>query len=283
MFLDGHNMLDSSFSKVLNSMSFLFRKMNSSYATRRCFIVSIMTVFLFVIETRCQDTNMCHQMCREEKTYCDRDCTHFLFNIEAKTCEVQCDNDMASCFDRCNNMVKLEHVISEHTSKDTTKDRQENIETVSSDLVDVNIDRLSSEKIRPPSSIVPLETTDADTNLVVRTDESSSCVQDCVSKEVDCELQCFIDLTKSMDMDNDCSSMCKRNKNICLETCSPLHYTVQREPKDIVAASPNRITSLGMTVQSSSLDNPDTDMSILRRILMGLPAEGTQIIGNWRL
>lgn len=127
-------------------MPLLFRKMDSSYATRRCFIVSIMTVFLFVIETRCQDTNLCHQMCRDEKTYCDRDCTHFLFNIEAKTCEVQCDNDMASCFDRCNNMVKLEHVISEHTSKDTTKDRQENIETVSSDLVDVHIDRLSSEK-----------------------------------------------------------------------------------------------------------------------------------------
>lgn len=256
--------------------------MNSLYATERCSVVSIMTAFLFVFGIRCQDTNLCHQMCREEKTSCDRDCNNFLFNIEANTCEVQCDNDMASCFDRCNNMVKLEHVISEHTSKDTTKDKQETIEPVSSDLVDVNFVKLSSEKIRPQSSIDPVDTTDADANNVVKKDDPS-CVQNCYSKEVDCELQCFIDLTKNMAMDNDCSSMCKRNKNICHETCSLSHYTVQREPKDIVAASPNRITSLGMTVQNSSIDNLDTDMSILRRILMGLPAEGTQIIGNWRL
>lgn len=263
-------------------MSLLFRKMNSLHSTRRCSIVSIMTAFL-LFGVRCQDTNMCHQMCREEKTSCDKDCKHFLFNIEAKTCHVQCDNDMASCFDRCNNMVELEHGILEIISKDATTDKQETIEPVSSDLVDVNFVKLSSEKIRPPSSIVPSETTDADTNIVVRKDDSSSCVQDCVSKEVDCELQCFIDLIKNMAMDNDCSSMCKRNKNICLETCSPLYYTVQSEPKDIVVASPNRITGLGLSVERTSLDNPDTDLSILRRILKGLPAEGTQIIGSWRL
>lgn len=256
--------------------------MNSLNATRRCSVIGIMATFLFVFGIRGQDANLCHEMCTEEKTSCDRDCNNVLLNIEAKTCMGQCVNDMSSCFDRCNNMVNLEHVISDHTSKDIVNVRQETIEPISSDFADVNFLKLSSQKIKPQSSTVPSDSTDVDAKLEVRKDEAL-CLESCVSKEVDCELQCFIDFSKNMVTDNDCSAMCKRNKNICIETCSPPQYIIQSEPKDFVVATPNRITSLGMTVQSPSLENSDTDMTILQRILMGLPTEGTQIIGNWRL
>lgn len=83
---------------------------------------------------------------------------------------------MELCFDCCNNMVKFEYVILEYISKDIIKDRQENIEFVFFDLVDVNIDRFFFEKIRFLLLIVFLEMIDVDINFVVRIDELLLCV-----------------------------------------------------------------------------------------------------------
>lgn len=83
---------------------------------------------------------------------------------------------MELCFDCCNNMVKFEYVILEYISKDIIKDRQENIEIVFFDLVDVNIDRFFFEKIRFLLLIVFLEMIDVDINFVVRIDELLFCV-----------------------------------------------------------------------------------------------------------
>lgn len=83
---------------------------------------------------------------------------------------------MELCFDCCNNMVKFEYVILEYISKDIIKDRQENIEIVFFDLVDVNIDRFFFEKIRFLLLIVLLEMIDVDINFVVRIDELLFCV-----------------------------------------------------------------------------------------------------------
>lgn len=83
---------------------------------------------------------------------------------------------MVLCFDCCNNMVKFEYVILEYISKDIIKDRQENIEIVFFDLVDVNIDRFFFEKIRFLLLIVFLEMIDVDINFVVRIDELLFCV-----------------------------------------------------------------------------------------------------------
>lgn len=73
-------------------------------------------------------------------------------------------------------MVKFEYVILEYISKDINKDRQENIEIVFFDLVDVNIDRFFFEKIRFLLLIVFLEMIDVDINFVVRIDELLFCV-----------------------------------------------------------------------------------------------------------
>lgn len=73
-------------------------------------------------------------------------------------------------------MVKFEYVILEYISKDIIKDRQENIEIVFFDLVDVNIDRFFFEKIRFLLLIVFLEMIDVDINFVVRIDELLFCV-----------------------------------------------------------------------------------------------------------
>lgn len=83
---------------------------------------------------------------------------------------------MVLCFDCCNNMVKFEYVILEYISKDIIKDRQENIEIVFFDLVDINIDRFFFEKIRFLLLIVFLEMIDVDINFVVRIDELLFCV-----------------------------------------------------------------------------------------------------------
>lgn len=83
---------------------------------------------------------------------------------------------MELCFDCCNNMVNFEYVILEYISKDIIKDRQENIEIVFFDLVDVNIDRFFFEKIRFLLLIVFLEMIDVDINFVVRIDELLFCV-----------------------------------------------------------------------------------------------------------
>lgn len=83
---------------------------------------------------------------------------------------------MELCFDCCNNMVKFEYVILEYISKDIIKDRQENIEIVFFDLVDVYIDRFFFEKIRFLLLIVFLEMIDVDINFVVRIDELLFCV-----------------------------------------------------------------------------------------------------------
>lgn len=83
---------------------------------------------------------------------------------------------MELCFDCCNNMVNFEYVILEYISKDIIKDRQENIEIVFFDLVDVNIDRFFFEKIRYLLLIVFLEMIDVDINFVVRIDELLFCV-----------------------------------------------------------------------------------------------------------
>lgn len=83
---------------------------------------------------------------------------------------------MELCFDCCNNMVKFEYVILEYISKDIIKDRQENIEIVFFDLVDINIDRFFFEKIRFLLLIVFLEMIDVDINFVVRIDELLFCV-----------------------------------------------------------------------------------------------------------
>lgn len=83
---------------------------------------------------------------------------------------------MVLCFDCCNNMVKFKYVILEYISKDIIKDRQENIEIVFFDLVDVNIDRFFFEKIRFLLLIVFLEMIDVDINFVVRIDELLFCV-----------------------------------------------------------------------------------------------------------
>lgn len=73
-------------------------------------------------------------------------------------------------------MVKFEYVILEYISKDIIKDRQEKIEIVFFDLVDVNIDRFFFEKIRFLLLIVFLEMIDVDINFVVRIDELLFCV-----------------------------------------------------------------------------------------------------------
>lgn len=73
-------------------------------------------------------------------------------------------------------MVKFEYVILEYISKDIIKDRQENIEIVFFDLVDVYIDRFFFEKIRFLLLIVFLEMIDVDINFVVRIDELLFCV-----------------------------------------------------------------------------------------------------------
>lgn len=73
-------------------------------------------------------------------------------------------------------MVKFEYVILENISKDIIKDRQENIEIVFFDLVDVYIDRFFFEKIRFLLLIVFLEMIDVDINFVVRIDELLFCV-----------------------------------------------------------------------------------------------------------
>lgn len=83
---------------------------------------------------------------------------------------------MELCFDCCNNMVKFEYVILEYIIKDIIKDRQENIEFVFFDLVDVNIDRFFFEKIRFLLLIVFLDMIDVDINFVVRIDELLFCV-----------------------------------------------------------------------------------------------------------
>lgn len=83
---------------------------------------------------------------------------------------------MVLCFDCCNNMVKFEYVILENISKDIIKDRQENIEIVFFDLVDINIDRFFFEKIRFLLLIFFLEMIDVDINFVVRIDELLFCV-----------------------------------------------------------------------------------------------------------
>lgn len=73
-------------------------------------------------------------------------------------------------------MVKFEYVILEYIIKDIIKDRQENIEIVFFDLVDVYIDRFFFEKIRFLLLIVFLEMIDVDINFVVRIDELLFCV-----------------------------------------------------------------------------------------------------------
>lgn len=83
---------------------------------------------------------------------------------------------MVLCFDCCNNMVNFEYVILEYISKDIIKDRQENIEFVFFDFVDVNFDKFFFEKIRFLLLIVFLEMIDVDINFVVRIDELLFCV-----------------------------------------------------------------------------------------------------------
>ena len=228
-----------------------------------------------------QNIDLCHQLCREEKTFCEKDCVNYIFNVEDTICQKQCNDDMLSCFDRCNGMMELRHFIPDsEAALSTRKQKTEVIK--SSGFVDVNIEKLSSEKTQPSFSTVPKQ---VKTNINQKSDAvDSSCVQDCLSLEEDCERQCFIDLPI---LNNDCNSQCNRNTLTCVESCSSPPETVQtKDPEDIIVVVPNKITSLGLT---SSLDvvpsqiHTVPEMGILRRILLGLPATGTRLIGSWHV
>ena len=225
-----------------------------------------------------QNIDLCHQLCRDEKIYCEKDCLNYIFNVEDTICQKQCNDDMLSCFDRCNGMMEIRHFIPESEAVLSTL-RQKTEVVKSSGFVDVNVAKLSSEKTQPSLSSVPKQ---VKTNINQTSDAvDSSCVQDCLSLEEDCERQCFIDLPI---MNNDCSSQCKRNTLTCVESCSSPRETVQtNDPEDIIVVVPIRITNLGLT---NSLDvvpsqiHTVSDMGILRRILLGLPATGTRLIGS---
>lgn len=261
-------------------MPLLFKKINNSYTTKKYFIINIITIFLFIIKTQYKNTNIYHQIYKKKKTYYNKNYTHFLFNIKTNTYKIQYNNNIKSYFNHYNNIIKLKHIISKHTNKNTTKNKQKNIKTISSNLINININKLSSKKIKPPSSIIPLKTTNTNTNLIIKTNKSSSYIQNYISKKINYKLQYFINLTKNININNNYNSIYKKNKNIYLKTYSPLHYTIQKKPKNIITTSPNQITNLKITIQNSSLNNPNTNISILHKILIKLPTKNTQIIKN---
>lgn len=257
----------------------------------------IMTSILWIVYVQAQAVDSCHQMCTEEKKHCDRDCFYQTDKMEVTTCEDQCSEDMLFCYDRCNNMIELGHVIPEQgLSKDIIKhdapqEQQPERQPLVSDSFDVNIAKLSSEKIFPVNPISTSMPPSSDTNTMEGMEsngKSQQCTQHCISDEVDCEIECFIAYHTDNFQDSDCTSECKAKKNVCIENCTVGQNNANGNGEDIIVAIPNQVTNLGVSQQTSeipvtdrSLSSLETEMSILRRILMGLPTSGTRMIGNW--
>jgi hypothetical protein len=256
------------------------------------FPLFLMAAILGTVYVRALAVNSCHQMCTEEKNHCNRDCLFLTEKSEADKCENQCSEDMSFCYDRCNNMIELDHAIPEKgLSKDEIKNNvpqeQPEGQPLVSDSLDVNIAKLSSEKIfavNPISTLMP-PSNDANTES---NGESQQCTQLCASAEENCEIECFIQYHANNFQDSDCTSKCKANKDVCLENCSVDQTKSDGNGEDFIVATPNQVTNLGVSRQTSetpvtdrSVSSLDAEINVLQRILRGLPTSGTRMIGHW--
>ncbi|XP_062567977.1 uncharacterized protein LOC134230230 [Saccostrea cucullata] len=271
---------------------------------RQRFGTSSRIFIIFIIATsnvyvRAQETNTCNQMCREEKKYCTKDCDMPRLRHESDQCKGQCNEDMLYCLDRCNNMVELTHNIPVRNvalvKSDVPSEKQQNAKPLFPNVFDVNFVKLSSEKIfdsHPPTTNIPPSTSvnpsttniplstrvNVDKNQSEVTENSKKCVAQCTSKESECEVECLIAYHANNFQDSDCSSGCERNKNICIKNCEAERNEPRRTEEDIVVAVPGQVSNL--RIPSLSLER---EISVLEKILMGLPSSGTQMIGKWVL